>query len=221
MALLGTAFLAIWHDVLPELDAEYVRWHSYEHMAERVGVPGFERGRRCTLHDGNGERYFTLYEGSRIEVFSGADYMARLAAPTPWTQKVMPALRNNARGVCRTGYSQGDSSGGAILTLRLELAADADLAAMAGRIRGLDGVVALHIGRCVRSVTEIQTVERSLRPEAREHTFDSVAIVEGTSVEILGHRRGSVEAALYAGQSAAAARSGVYALSQMMLGRAA
>jgi hypothetical protein len=28
MALLDTAFLAIWHDVAPDQDAEYVRWHT-------------------------------------------------------------------------------------------------------------------------------------------------------------------------------------------------
>ena len=38
--------IAIWHDVLPEAKDEFYEWHSREHMPERVGIPGFRRGRR-------------------------------------------------------------------------------------------------------------------------------------------------------------------------------
>jgi hypothetical protein len=34
-----------------------------------------------------------------VQVVSGPDYLARLNAPTPWTQRVVPPFRNVARGV--------------------------------------------------------------------------------------------------------------------------
>ena len=46
MPLLGRGVLAIWHTITPEGEAEYWRWHDREHIPERVGVPGFLRGRR-------------------------------------------------------------------------------------------------------------------------------------------------------------------------------
>jgi hypothetical protein len=42
MALAGNAFLIIWHDVKPEAESDYLRWHTREHMPERLGIPGFE-----------------------------------------------------------------------------------------------------------------------------------------------------------------------------------
>jgi len=46
MPLRGKGVLAIWHAMTPEGDREMIRWHDREHVAERVGVPGFLRGRR-------------------------------------------------------------------------------------------------------------------------------------------------------------------------------
>ena len=48
MALLGQGAVAIWNDVAPEGLAEFYEWHHREHMPERVGIPGFRRGRRYT-----------------------------------------------------------------------------------------------------------------------------------------------------------------------------
>ena len=46
MPLLGRGVLAIWHTISPEGETDYWRWHDREHIPERVGVPGFLRGRR-------------------------------------------------------------------------------------------------------------------------------------------------------------------------------
>ena len=46
MPLRGSAFLAIWHDIEEHGELEYDDWHTREHMPERVGIPGFEAGRR-------------------------------------------------------------------------------------------------------------------------------------------------------------------------------
>ena len=48
MTLKGTGFLALWNDFDPEREAEYECWHTFEHVPERVGIPGFEQQRART-----------------------------------------------------------------------------------------------------------------------------------------------------------------------------
>jgi Fe2+ transport system protein FeoA len=42
----GTGAFAAWHDVEEGREAEYLHWHSHEHMQERLTVSGFTRGCR-------------------------------------------------------------------------------------------------------------------------------------------------------------------------------
>src|SRR5262245_29442287 len=118
MALLGPAVLAFWNDVADGRDAEFVHWHSREHIPERVGIPGFLRGRRGVAVAGR-PRYFTLYETESLATLSGPDYVARLNAPTPWTQRALPLFRNSKRSACRVTLSLGAGVGGALATLEL------------------------------------------------------------------------------------------------------
>ena len=46
MSLAGLGAVCIWHDLLPEASDDFYQWHNREHMPERVGIPGFRRGRR-------------------------------------------------------------------------------------------------------------------------------------------------------------------------------
>ena len=46
MSLAGEGAVAIWHDIAPEGREDFYAWHGEEHMPERVGIPGFLRGRR-------------------------------------------------------------------------------------------------------------------------------------------------------------------------------
>jgi hypothetical protein len=48
MSILGQGFVAIWNGIAPEGREEFYEWHNREHMPERVGIPGFRRGRRYT-----------------------------------------------------------------------------------------------------------------------------------------------------------------------------
>jgi hypothetical protein len=47
--LLGEAVLAVWCDIDPEHDAEFNDWYTHQHLPERVGIPGFLRGRRWSI----------------------------------------------------------------------------------------------------------------------------------------------------------------------------
>src|SRR2546423_8284721 len=118
MSLAGQAVVAIWNGIAPEGRTEFYEWHNREHMPERVGIPGFRRGRRYIAKYGAPE-FFTLYEADSAEVLVGQDYLNRLNNPTPWTQRVPPTFfRDTARGICRVKFSQGLGQGGCMLTLR-------------------------------------------------------------------------------------------------------
>src|SRR6201999_3863034 len=49
--LAGEAVVAIWNGIAPEARDAFHDWHINEHMPERVGIPGFRRGRRYIAAD--------------------------------------------------------------------------------------------------------------------------------------------------------------------------
>src|SRR4029078_10419515 len=122
MSLAGQAVVAIWNGIAEEGRTEFYEWHNREHMPERVGIPGFRRGRRYIAKYGHPE-FFTLYEADSPEVLVGQDYLGRLNNPTPWTRKVPPTFfRDTSRGICRVKLSLGVGQGGWMLTLRFDAA---------------------------------------------------------------------------------------------------
>ena len=64
----STACLAIWHNVNPSREAEWLRWHTGEHMPERLAIPGILAGRRYWSSRAS-EQCFTIYESDLIETF--------------------------------------------------------------------------------------------------------------------------------------------------------
>ena len=118
MALAGKALVAIWNDIAPEMREEFFEWHPREHMVERLGIPGFLRGRRYSAVDADVE-FLTLYELSDVDVLVSDVYKQRLTHPTPWSTKTLPAFRNNVRGACRIRFSEGYAMGGFIHSVRL------------------------------------------------------------------------------------------------------
>jgi hypothetical protein len=98
--MIGAAALAIWFDVDPADEAELDAWYPRQHLPERLGVPGFLRGRRYGAVDA-GPRYFTLYEAADATVLSSPAYLERLNNPTDWTQRVLPTFRRMTRNAYR------------------------------------------------------------------------------------------------------------------------
>jgi len=119
MALAGTGLVAIWNDILPELREDFFEWHPREHMVERLGIPGFLRGRRYIAVDG-GVEFLTLYEVTSTDVLVSDIYKERLTHPTPWSTKTLPGFFNNERGACQIEFSDSYAMGGVMLTLRFE-----------------------------------------------------------------------------------------------------
>ncbi len=168
MPLLGRGVLAIWHTITPEGEAEYWRWHDREHIPERVGVPGFLRGRRYRSLARSLD-YLDLYEVEDVETLRSAPYLARLNDPTPWTRRVVPHFINTLRVGYRVATSAGRGQGGVLLTLQLEAAGGAAdrPTALAGpglaALQDVTGVVSVHVLAATPEVTSIATEEKRLR----------------------------------------------------------
>lgn len=185
--LCGRAFLAMWWEVAPSFEREFDRWHTIEHMPERLGVPGFLRGRRYR-HVRQDSDVFQIYEAAHLEIFRSPAYLARLNAPTEWSNRVQPGLTNLVRGACQTLISLGEGVGGCVFTARYA-AGDADraeaghaLAAAAPAIARLHGVTAVHVARHQPDIARVETAETRLRPAAAPPQFDFVLLVEGIGV---------------------------------------
>ena len=215
MSLAGMGVVAIWHDLVPEAKEEYYEWHSREHMPERVGIPGFRRGRRYLALDGAPE-ILTLYEADSPEVLNGLDYLNRLNAPTAWTQRIMPSFRNMARSSCRVVYTSGIGSGGVMLTMRFDIdaahRADA-LEALARRllppvtyVRGVSGA---HLCLADEAASRIETAEKKTRTNTTQLVPTWIVLIEGISVssvrsagdalarELVTLKAGAIDTAIY------------------------
>ena len=124
--LAGEGAVAIWNDIAEAGRAEFYAWHLHEHMPERVGIPGFVRGRRYrAAHAATQPEFFTLYETLSFEVIQGSDYLARLNQPTDWTRAATAHFQSTSRSLTRVVASHGVGSGGAMLTMRFDIADDA------------------------------------------------------------------------------------------------
>jgi hypothetical protein len=123
--LAGEGAIAIWNGISEAGRAEFYKWHLHEHMPERVGIPGFLRGRRYRAADTlTHPEFFTLYETQSFEVTGGHDYLDRLNAPTAWTRSATSHFQTTSRALARVIASFGVGPGGVLLTMRFELQGD-------------------------------------------------------------------------------------------------
>lgn len=152
MALCSDAAMVLYYDITGD-HADHDDWHSYEHLHERLSIPGFVRATRW-LATAGAPRYMVVYEVSGIDVATSAAYLERLNHPTPWTTSMMGRFRGMVRGFCTVVASAGFGIGNAALSLRFTPAAGREaelkdglahsiLPAMASR-RGMAGVQLLQ-----------------------------------------------------------------------------
>lgn len=168
-ALLGAGAVLVWNDVTGEGKRAFYEWHDKEHIPERLSIPGFRRGRRYIRPDHSPE-WFTMYEADDLSVVTSPEYLARLNTPTPATQATLKFFRNTSRAVCRIACSMGSSSGGHMLTMRLE-APQASGEALRRLVAetlfpqalGLVGVVACHLYAADQSASFTNTAESRTR----------------------------------------------------------
>jgi hypothetical protein len=193
MALLGNGVLAIWNGIKPEAEDDFIAWHVREHIPERVGLPGFLRGRRYVALDGY-PKYFNFYETRSAADLSSASYQARLNAPTPWTRRVVAQFEDTSRTVCDVSWSSGLGEGGFIETISFEtsLEPNAVAANLQGPLRSAlaayPEIVGVHLLQGQTQVGPGQTAEKALRG-APDKVAAWILLVEGTRSEALSRFR--------------------------------
>ena len=178
--MLGSAAVAMWWDIAPDMKAEFEDWHSHEHMPERLAIPGFLRGTRWVAASGE-PSYFVLYEVAGLATLTGGPYLERLDDPTPWSRRMMPHHRNMVRSRCQVRASFGRGVAQAAATVRLDapLAAEA-LSALPKR----KGLTAAHLLESQSMAGMPPTTEQRIRGGDAE--ADWVAIIGGYDVDAVG-----------------------------------
>lgn len=117
MPLLGSAAMLLSFDIAADAIEEHDRWHTHEHLPERLSIPGFRRGTRW-IATGKGPRYMVIYEVESLATLASDAYLARLNSPSPWTTKMMPHYINMNRGLCTVLGSFGFGQGGTAALIR-------------------------------------------------------------------------------------------------------
>lgn len=110
--------MVAWHNLASGTADDHDDWHSREHLFERIAIPGFLRGRRHRALEAT-EDYFLMYEVEELATLTSPAYLERLNAPTPWSQRVIPTIRDMTRTLCRVEASHGGGVGSHLLTVRL------------------------------------------------------------------------------------------------------
>src|SRR5882672_593556 len=187
----GAGFLAIWSDVEPDHLTDYRHWLTREHTTERVTTKGFLGVRVFRAARADINRFFILYELESPEVLDGPAYLARLNAPTPWSQRTMPRLGNFIRGGGVMTARAGRGEGSTIVALRIERLPP-NPRQFAEAIVGLDGVAAVQIGTTDLARTSVPTVEKGMRND--EGIFAGLVIIEALDVAAL---RGALREAVH------------------------
>jgi hypothetical protein len=185
--LAGEAVVAIWNGITEAGRAEFYAWHLHEHMPERVGIPGFRRGRRYEAIDAaTHPAFFTLYEADTMQVLQSADYLNRLNAPTPWTKTATSAFRDTSRALARVLESRGPGMGGVVMTIRFDAdaAATPALAALVRAAATAPRICGAHLCAGDQAASGTTTAESKGRTDIQPPP-DWFAMIEATDAAAL------------------------------------
>lgn len=183
-----SAFLALWNGIADAaLQAEYEAWHSFEHVPERVGLPGFVQARRWRSLErpAGAPLYFTWYELDSLAALNHARYHDVFAQPTPWTARMRVQLTEFLRLPCELRGAHGVSSAARLVTLQLRARDDAAGQALDGLLRaavGRGNAVAAHWG----VLRETEAIPIANRPgDAPVPGRDLLVLLQGVDVDAL------------------------------------
>ena len=127
--------------------------------------------------EANVRRYFIHYELESPDALGSAAYLARLNAPTLWSQRIMPILGNFVRGGGRVLARAGVGEGALLAAIRLEDLAPVAGPALVANIVTEDRIVAAELLETDQKQSSIPTHEKSLRELDR--SFQGLLLIEG------------------------------------------
>lgn len=191
MPLLGQGVLAVWNGMVEGEDEEFLEWHAREHIPERIGVPGFLRGRRYAAVEGE-PAFFNFYEVEAPGVLTSTPYLRRLNDPTPWTGAVVAGFTDTLRTMCRVTESIGTGTGCHLDVIRFDTWSA--LATQAARVAVSEaasrrGIFGAHL--IVRDDGQVpaETAETRLRG-APDRSVAAVIMIEAADEEAIRRLRG-------------------------------
>ena len=193
MTLLGSGLLAIWHDLDISNSSDltdFQNWYRSEHFPERLGTPGFMRGRRYQSMDSN-TRFSALYETKDVETLASKAYHDQLDEPTPWSMKNLARFRNTNRTAFNIEYSMGFGVGGALAVIsvvpvdtnKIFLKDWCTKNALPNLMSEAD-MVGAHLCIPNPKVTEVDSVESKIR-DAPDQISDWAMLIESRNQETL------------------------------------
>jgi hypothetical protein len=149
----ASAFLALWNGHTQALDSRaYNTWHAFEHVPERLSVPGMCWAERYAVDPGvvTERPCFTWYGMADLGVLSHPAYQDLLDHPTPWSAHVRPHLTAFHRRPCTWLGRVGVGRGACLCTLEWSGVGEAWLAELPGVLAeavGGAGLVSADWGR--------------------------------------------------------------------------
>lgn len=186
MALFGEGLIAIWADIKAEGVETYYAWHDNQHVPERVGIPGFIRGRRYVAVEAE-PRWYMMYETVSPEVQVGTDYLNRLNNPTEWTKDAIRWFENTTRSLTRTVFSQAKGDGAELVAAGIDCEGDALDRLRRRLVTGLlpelyldHGIIGVHWCETNVAGSKLETAEKKGRPVG---VCDAVVLVETSRPE--------------------------------------
>ena len=174
-------FLAIFSDVAPDVETDYLHWLTREHTHERVATAGFVGARVFRALDVDARRYLILYDLASPGVLGGDDYLRKLDAPSAWSRRIMPQLQRFIRGGGRVAASAGAGQGAVLAVVDYAEAGDAPDAEGLRTLVAIDRVVAAHVLATDEAKTSIRTREKAMR--TGDATFAALLVIEATDRE--------------------------------------
>lgn len=191
-SLQGKAALFVWKNYIGDDEDAFNEWYIREHVPERVGIPGFLRGRRYEAVSGT-RKYAAFYETVDAEVLVSDTYMHFTRQPDANTRHFISRFGDGVRSVMDTVASAGAGAGAAASFLAFGVAEgrEAELVDWAAGtlLPGLvkaQGVVGAHLLATNPEIL-VTSQREHLRPD--DTVFDWILMVEATRPEELDRAR--------------------------------
>jgi hypothetical protein len=90
-------FLLVTMDAPPNVEEELNDWYDTEHVPDRLGIKGFESGRRFVCVSG-WPKYLAIYDLTTIDVLDSDAYRKlSWGSFSPWTKRILSKVRGQYR----------------------------------------------------------------------------------------------------------------------------
>lgn len=154
----GGAVLALWNGIDASRIQEYNAWHTREHVAERISIPGMIGARRYVKSSGPLPDYLTLYAMNDTDVLKSDAYRRLLDNPTAWSRAMRPSFHSFMRLCCKRLLSIGGGLGGSLAAIVVDDNIDLRSPALRATLEMLlkePGILAAHILERDRNVPDV------------------------------------------------------------------